>query len=233
MLMSALAQLSCVIPVYNGERFLHEAVDSVLAQGRTDIEIIIIDDGSTDGTPQAAARFGDRVHYVRQQNAGPAAARNQGVRRAAGEFVAFLDSDDLWHPDKTTIQLARFAARPELVICTAHMQNFWAAEVAHEMATLLDGRLTEIQPNLGSSFIARRSVFETVGLLDTAYKHRDIQEFILRAVDQGLAVESLADVVVRRRIHDANISRHRSDAGDGELIAIARARLARRRAASA
>jgi glycosyltransferase involved in cell wall biosynthesis len=227
------ASVSCVIPVFNGERFLKEALESVLAQSHPDIEIIVVDDGSTDGTRGAAARFGKRIIYVHQDNAGPASARNHGIQRASGDFVAFLDSDDLWHPQKTAIQLGRFETRPDLMICTAHMQNFWSAEVAHEVSTLQDGRLTEVQPNLGSSFMARRSLFETIGLLDTAFKHRDIQELILRAVDGGLATESLPDVLVKRRIHDANISRHRSDAGDLELVAIARARLARRRVRTA
>jgi len=223
------ASVSCVIPVFNGERFLAEAIESVLAQRRAAIEIIIVDDGSTDRTKKAAERFEKCVTYIHQDNAGPASARNRGVQRACGEFVAFLDSDDLWHPEKTATQMERFDARADLAICTAHMQNFWSAEVEHEVSTLADGRLTEIQPNLGSSFMARRSLFLTIGLLDTAFKHRDIQEFILRAVDAGLATESLPDVLVKRRIHDANISRHRSDAGDLELVAIARARIARRR----
>jgi glycosyltransferase involved in cell wall biosynthesis len=231
--MSKNNSVSCVIPVFNGERFLAEAIESVLAQSRPVMEIIVVDDGSTDGTQQAASRFEKRVTYLRQDNAGPASARNRGIERATGEFVAFLDSDDLWLPEKTAIQLARFDARPELSICTAHMQNFWSAEVEHEVSTLQDGRLTEVQPNLGSSFLARRSVFQTAGLLDIKFKHRDIQELILRAVDGGLVTESLPDVLVKRRIHDANISRHRSAAGDLELVAIARARLARRRAPSA
>jgi glycosyltransferase involved in cell wall biosynthesis len=225
--------VSCIIPVFNGERFLSEAVESVFAQQGSPLEIIVVDDGSTDGTKQVAERFGSMVTYVHQANAGPASARNRGIERASGELIAFLDSDDLWHPEKTMIQLQRFSARPQLAVCTAHMQNFWSAEVEHEMATLQDGRLTQVQPNLGSSFLARRSVFDAVGLLDTAFKHRDIQELILRATDHGLVAETLPDVLVKRRIHDANISRHRSDAGDQELIAIARARLARRRKAGA
>lgn len=224
--------VSCVIPVFNGERFLAEAIESVRAQSRSNIEIIVVDDGSTDGTNDAASRFAPHVTYVRQQNAGPSSARNHGIRLASGDFVAFLDSDDLWHPDKTAIQLARFEARAELALCTANMQNFWSAEVAHEVATLQDGRLTQIQPNLGSSFMARRSLFQTIGVLDTSFKHRDIQELILRAADSGLITESLPDVLVKRRIHDANISRHRSDAGDLELLALARARLLRRRKSS-
>ena len=221
--------VSCVIPVFNGERFLAEAIESVLAQRGFDIEIIVVDDGSTDGTRDVARRFERHATYVHQPNAGPAIARNEGIRRAAGAYVTLLDSDDLWHPDKTAIQITVFEARPELAICTAQMENFWSAEVEHEVASLQGDRLTEIQPNLGSSFMARRSLFEEIGLLDGTLKHRDIQEIILRATDHGLVVEALPNVLVKRRIHDANISRHRSDAGDLELLAIARARLARRR----
>ncbi len=226
--MSALT-VSCVIPVYNGERFLAESLQSVMAQSHPVDEIIVVDDGSTDGTREVAGRFGGRVTYVYQANAGPASARNRGIASASAEFIALLDADDLWRTDKTTIQLARFQAQPSLVACTARMENFWSTEVEHELAQLQDGRLTEIQPNLGSSFMARRSLFEKIGLLDATLKHRDIQELIVRATDSGLAIEALADVLVRRRIHDANISRHRSDAGDLELLAIARSRMLRRR----
>lgn len=205
--------VSCVIPVFNGERFLGEAIESVLAQSYSDIEIIIVDDGSTDGTKYVVGRFGDRATYVHQQNAGPSSARNRGIERASGEFVALLDSDDLWHPEKTALQLAQFDARADLAVCSTHMQNFWSKEVEHEVATLQDGRLTEIQPSLGSSFMARRSVFQSIGLLNTELKHRDVQEFVLRAVDHGLGVETLPDVLVKRRIHDANLSRRRADSG--------------------
>jgi glycosyltransferase involved in cell wall biosynthesis len=221
--------VSCVIPVFNGERFLAEAIESVLAQSYETSEIIVVDDGSTDGTKTVAARFDQRVAYVEQSNAGPASARNHGIQRASGDFIAFLDSDDLWHPEKTAIQLAHFAARAELVLCTAQMQNFWSAQLAHEAASLADTRLTEIQPNVGSTLMARRSLFQTIGLLDPEFKHRDIQELMLRATHRGLAIEALPDVLVQRRIHDANLSRNRSEAGDLELLALARTRMLRRR----
>src|SRR5262245_20840904 len=98
--------ISCIVPVFNGERYLGEAIESILKQSYRPIEIIIADDGSTDDTVTVAARYGTQIRYLRQSNAGPAAARNLGLSVAAGEFVAFLDADDIWHPEKLARQMA-------------------------------------------------------------------------------------------------------------------------------
>src|SRR6267378_3262722 len=92
--------ISCIIPVFNGARYLREAVESILGQTYRPIEIIIVDDGSTDNTADVVKNYGDQVRYVCQPNGGPSAARNQGVSVAQGAFVAFLDQDDVWHPEK-------------------------------------------------------------------------------------------------------------------------------------
>src|SRR2546426_10667200 len=92
--------ISCIVPVFNGERYLHETLNSILAQTYRPLEIIVADDGSTDGTRTIVASYGQQVRYLWQLNAGPAAARNLGLTAAKGEFIAFLDADDLWHPEK-------------------------------------------------------------------------------------------------------------------------------------
>ncbi len=109
--------ISCIVPVFNGERYLREALDSIFAQTYRPLEILVADDGSTDRTPYIAAAFGNRLRYLRQDNQGPAAARNLGIRAATGEFIAFLDADDVWHPEKLERQMARFQVRPELDYC--------------------------------------------------------------------------------------------------------------------
>lgn len=89
---------SVIIPTYNRIALLREALDSVIAQTFTDYEVIVVDDGSTDDTPGVIASYGDRVRFFRQENRGPGQARNLGIQNASGEYVAFLDSDDLWFP---------------------------------------------------------------------------------------------------------------------------------------
>src|SRR3954451_22735593 len=86
--------VSCIVPVFNGERYLREALQSILAQSYRPIEVVVVDDGSTDRSPVVVAGFGREVRYLRQENAGPAAARNHGVQEARGELLAFLDADD-------------------------------------------------------------------------------------------------------------------------------------------
>ena len=126
--------ISCIVPVYNGERYLKEALDSILTQSYRPLEIIVVDDGSTDGTAEVVAGYGERVRYVWQSNAGPWIARNLGLSATQGEFISFLDADDLWHAEKLARQMARFEARPELDLCVTHLQNFWIPELEGEEA---------------------------------------------------------------------------------------------------
>jgi GT2 family glycosyltransferase len=114
-------QVSALIPVFNGGRYLAIAIDSALAQAGVTIEVIVVDDGSTDETPSILAGYGDRVVVVRQANRGLAAARNAGLAIARGEVVAFLDSDDTWEPEKSRQQLAYLEAHPDvgLISCDA------------------------------------------------------------------------------------------------------------------
>ena len=222
--MRNLSVVSCVIPVFNGERYLAAAITSALVQTPSILEVIVVDDGSTDATRSVAEACGASVSYLHQNNAGPSSARNLGITRASGEFVAFLDADDLWRPHKIALQVARFEAQPSLAISSGHMCNFTSPDIGVDVATR-----SAPEPNLGSSFMARRSLFDEIGLLDVSLRHRDLHEFVLRATDAGRVVEALPDVLVDRRIHDSNMSHNRNAEGELELIAIARARIARRR----
>jgi glycosyltransferase involved in cell wall biosynthesis len=224
--------VSCIVPVFNGERYLAEALDSILAQTWRPLEVIVVDDGSTDGSAAVVAKYGAEVSYIHQANAGPAAARNRGLDAARGEFIAFLDADDLWHKDKLVRQMARFEARPELELCSAHMENFWSPEVKREEDRLSDGGLAKTQPGVTQAIVARRALFDRIGPFDTALMHRDTMEWLSRAVDAGAVMETLPDILVFRRIHLDNMSRRRGHDDRDELLRSVKATLDRRRGRS-
>ena len=201
------SSISCIIPVFNGERYLPEAVESALSQTCPPFEIIIADDGSTDGTAEIAARYGARVRYVKQENSGAAAARNLGLRAARGEFIAFLDADDLWHVEKLARQMARFQQRPELDLCIAHLQNFWIPELATEKSRFEGHRLAEVLPGyVTSTLLARRQLFERIGEFNAGLRLGDGTDWFLRAAEHGAVMELLPDVLLYRRMHEHNIS---------------------------
>ena len=196
------ALISCIIPAYNGERYLREAIDGILSQTYRPLEIIVVDDGSTDGTADIIASYGGQVRYIWQPNGGLAAARNLGLGAATGEFVAFLDQDDLWHLEKLTRQMERFQARPELEMCVTHMKNFWIEGLHKEEAQFRNRRLSEPAPGyLTQTLLARRTLFDTVGRFNTAFQHGNDTDWFARAAEQGTATELLQDVLVYRRLH--------------------------------
>ena len=217
--------VTVVIPAFNAERYITQALDSVLHQTCGMFECIVVDDGSKDQTRSVVERYGPLVRYEFQTNAGPATARNRGIELATAEFVAFLDADDVWNPEKVAVQMAHFNERPELVGCAAHVQNF----LSEETGTPAQGTVV----TLGTTLIVRRSLFDAVGTLNPEYWHRDLHDLLVRAEDRGFKIAILPDVLAQRRIHSNNMSNHRSGADNLELIAITRARHARRRAAGA
>jgi glycosyltransferase involved in cell wall biosynthesis len=200
--------VSCILPVYNGKRYLREAIESVLAQTYRALEIIVIDDGSTDGTVDVLAGYGDRLRHVRQTNAGPAAARNHGIALAGGAFIAFQDADDVWHRDKVKRQIERFEARPELELSIGHVQNFWIPDLKEEADRFRDHRLAQPGPAFGPpSLLVRRSLFEKVGLFNPKMRLSSDTDWFLRAAELRVTMEIVPEVLFYRRWHNNNISR--------------------------
>ena len=145
--------VSCVIPAYNAERYIDRALASVIEQSRPPEEIIVVDDGSTDGTADVLASYGSRLRVVRQANAGPAAARNRGIEMAAGELICFQDADDEWDRDKLAKQLALLDASPNVGICITHLRNVWAE---HLDARAACARRTTRSPTIRRATSSRR-----------------------------------------------------------------------------
>lgn len=227
--------ISCIVPVFNGEHYLGEALESILNQTYRPLEVIVVDDGSRDGTREVIARFGDRVRGLWQPNAGPPQARNLGLSAVQGEFVAFLDADDLWHPEKLKLQMARFEARPELDLCVTHLQNFWVPELEQEKARFQGHRLMDALPGyVTQTLLARRALFEKVGPFKTDLKVGDPLDWFLRAAEHGTVMELLPDVLVYRRLHESNLSmepgtRRNTSSMQNAILHVVKASLDRRR----
>ncbi len=197
-------KVSVIIPVFNGERYLVEAVESVLAQTRSASEIIVVDDGSTDGSAELVGGYKQSVLYVRQTNSGTAAARNRGIRESSGEFVAFLDQDDWWEPNKLEQQLDAFEAQPDLGAVFGHIQQFVSPDVSEVNRKRF---VCPDEPQEGytpSAAIVRRSVFAEVGPFDERWRQAEWIDWLLRLKESGIPTLMLPQIVAHRRIHERN-----------------------------
>ena len=211
--------ISCIVPVFNGERYIGETLNSILNQTYRPLEVIVVDDGSTDGTHKIVGKYRNNVKYIRQPNSGPWHARNNGLRTAQGDFLAFQDADDLWHPEKLLRQMARFQKYPELDFCISHIQNFWIPELANEEKRFKDHRRSKPLPGYSTiTLLARRSCFEKVGVFNTTLSHTGHAEWFTRAKDRNTVMELLPDVLAYRRIHHSNRSRLRATASRNEFL---------------
>src|SRR5262245_59961185 len=117
--------ISVVVPVLDGEPYLAEALDSILAQDHRPLEVIVVDDGSKDLSAEVAESYGDPVRVLRQAKQGPADARNRGIEAAGGDYLSFLDADDRYRPGKLSTQLTALEADPDADICQCVAENFW------------------------------------------------------------------------------------------------------------
>src|SRR5262249_24441491 len=155
----------------------------------------------------------------RQPNAGPAAARNRGLAEARADLVAFLDADDLWHPDKLVRQAARFESRPELEVCLTRIQHFWSPEMRAEEERCRGLRLSRPAPGyLTAALRARGSVFARIGHLEESWRHVHDTEWFTRLRDQDVVLEMLPEALVYRRLHPENRSRLLADASRDEYL---------------
>lgn len=204
--------ISVIIPTYNRARYLGEAIESVLRQTYKNHEIIVVDDGSTDPPHDVVAAFGDRLVLLRQENRGTGAARNTGISRAAGEFLAFLDDDDVWTERKLSLQMQAFEAAPETDVVYGHMQQFISPELGDEQRARLrhlDGQAAPAP--IAPAMLIRRASFDRVGPFDESLPIGVEMDWYARLCDAGLKTVTLDAVLYRRRLHASNVNLTRAD----------------------
>ncbi len=165
-------ETSVIIPTFNRLLFLKEAIDSVLSQTYQDFELILIDDGSTDGTKEFATGLSNHLRYIYQENSGPSAARNHGIRESQGAYITFLDSDDLWLENKLQVEIAFMKANPDTMIC--YTDEIWIRRGVRvnqknkhrKYSGWVFERCLPLCIVSPSSVLMRREFFEAVGFFD-------------------------------------------------------------------
>ena len=222
--------ISVIIPVYNGERYLCAALESVLVQTQPPLEIIVVDDGSTDQSVRLALAYQPLVRCIQQVHGGIGAARNGGIRVAQGDLFAFLDADDLWAPDKLARQVAYLQNHPELDMVFGHVEQFISPELPPDQWPALPDQPVMAGLVAGAMLIRRQS-FARVGEFATAWTIGEFIDWYGRAQALGLQSALLPDVVLRRRLHTTNVTRRTQDRR-GDYLRIVKARLDAKRMAT-
>ena len=196
--------VSTIMPVYNGARYIARAIESILEQEYENIEIVVVDDGSTDDTAAVLKKLTHQISYFYQENSGVAATMNHGVQRAKGDFFSFIDSDDYWLPGKINKQLKILKENPEIDMVFCHVKQFYSPELSREYREKYACPKEPMPGHNSGSLLIRRSSFFKVGLLDGKYEKGAFNDWYMRANTMGLRSIMLPDIFYMRRIHDTN-----------------------------
>lgn len=205
--------VSVIIPNYNYANYLREAIESVLSQTYKNIEIFVVDDGSKDNSAEVLGEFGDQIHTIFQQNAGVAAARNNGVANSKGDFIAFLDADDVWLPNKIEMQVERFLTDKKLGLVHVAVQEINAT--GENLDTRFDGLSGEVSHELlllergvvlggGSGMMIPREVFNEVGGFDLRLSTSADWDLFYQ-ISSRYPISLVSEILLKYRIHGSNM----------------------------
>ena len=214
------AAVSVLICVRDGERYLARAIESALAQTVPPAEVVVVDDGSSDGSAELARSYGEPVRCISQPPLGLGAARNAALDAATGDYLAYLDADDIWPADRIEVQLRAFEQDPGLGLVFGHARSFHTDEEA----------VGPPRPaTFGGALMFPRALVERVGRFPTDVRVGEFMDWIMRARDRGLREAMVPEVVLLRRTHGANITA--PDSGNvHDYVRVLKSSLDRRRA---
>ncbi len=212
-------KISVLIVAYQAENYIRQTIESVLSQTFSPFEIIVIDDGSTDKTGEIVSSF-PQVRYVASEHKGIACARNLAVKESKGDYVAFLDADDLWLPSKLEKQVRYLCDNVSGQIVFSHYENF--TDIPSDQLTERQRKVMEnlSYPYLASALISK-CVFEKYGFFDEKYTYGEDTEWLKRLQFAGLDLShEIPEVLYRRRIHDGNITLSHQTPGQKEMLSL-------------
>jgi glycosyltransferase involved in cell wall biosynthesis len=196
--------VTVAITVYDGAPYLAEAIESVLAQSYRRFELIVLDDGSTDGSGEIAQSYGSALRFARQENAGLGAARNSAIELAKGRYYAFLDADDRFVPGKLERQMQILDAQPEVDMVFGHMSEFVSPEIDESARALLREPVSDEPWRTPNLMLVRREAFDRVGPFSDTLRVGIGVDWYARAVENGLKEAVPPFVVLERRLHTSN-----------------------------
>lgn len=228
--------VSVVVPLFNAAPYVRAAIESVIEQDYRPVEIVVVDDGSTDAgvdlVVETMARAPGVLLLAGQPHRGAGAARNHGIQLANGELLAFLDADDVWTPSSLRSRVEAMAADPDADLVCGWMSEFVSPGLSPEALARLRAPVSERSARHAGTMLVRRGAFERVGPFDEAARRGDLLDWFLRADEAGLTMREVAVTVLRRRLHAANTG-VREAGQEGDYARTLKAALDRRRAAAA
>jgi len=222
--------VSVIMPVFNGEKHIEEALESIFKQEYEPLQVIVVDDGSTDKTAGIINSFGN-IEYIYQENQGQTSALNTGLSRARGELIAFLDADDRWETNCLVLLTGYLSLHPDVDCVFGLMKNFIDpnAQLPEKISNYKESIVNQTGRNL-TTLITKKKVFEKTGYFNRSYLHNKHTEWICRVKKQGFRIETIPEVVLYRRLHDENMS-YQLKNKKSELLKIAKSLIDNRRQA--
>ncbi len=220
--------VSVIIPSYNGEKFIAQALESVFEQDYQPFEVIIVDDGSTDRTAQIIDKY-ENIQYIYQSNQGVSSARNKGVAASSGEIIAFLDSDDYWPTNRLTVTVRYFQQHPEVGYVLGKQMMFVEPGCAVPAWIKAEWLTAPQDASNTGVLVARRVTYERVGLFNKDYKGGEDTEWLVRASEAGVPMARLPELVLHRRIHGENLSLQKIQKSQNNLMRIFRESIHRKK----
>jgi glycosyltransferase involved in cell wall biosynthesis len=201
--------ISVVVPVYNGSRYLKEAIESIVRQNFDMLEIIIVDDGSTDDTKQIVQSLPyTNLIYLYQENGGPSKARNSGIRAAKYDYIAFLDADDTWPLGKLHSQFSFLKNDSAVDVVTGLVKYVFAPGSEYRKKEYnVDDPIFNVQ--LGAMLV-RKKIIDTIGYFNEQLRYSEDQDWLMRIRENNLSIHVLHEVTLYYRIHPGNMTRHKT-----------------------
>jgi len=224
--------VTCIITAYNGENYVSEAIQSVLDQDYCPKEIIVVNDGSIDNTANILDSFGSKLRAIYQENQGAGAARNTGVKASNGEYLAFLDHDDLWDAHKLTDQMDAIDQQAERdpIIFTEVKQFICDRLIESEKQQLRVQQETPMAGYLPSTVLLSRRRFEQIGFFQDKKQLGEFIEWYMRALEKKIPAVMIEKVLTYRRVHLNNMGRNKEIYHRSSYLKILQEGLARQRA---